>query len=78
MSKDFDVALRLQVNGYIVRLAAWARDGFKGSVSLIVYDGLTRWERYTYGYNELLFKPLLCNSCFYQLLHLGLRATFGS
>jgi len=52
------MALRLQVYGYIVRMAAWAGDGFKEGVSLTVYDELTRWEKYAYGCNELVFHPV--------------------
>ncbi|KAJ4350399.1 uncharacterized protein N0V89_009020 [Didymosphaeria variabile] len=51
VSEDFDMALRLQINGYIVRLAAYQGDGFKEGVSLTVYDELQRWE------NELIFHP---------------------
>ncbi|KAF2157309.1 hypothetical protein K461DRAFT_218615 [Myriangium duriaei CBS 260.36] len=58
VSEDFDMSLRLQVNGYIIRLAAWAGDGFKEGVSLTVYDELARWEKYAYGCNELLFHPI--------------------
>lgn len=58
VSEDFDMSLRLQVNGYIIRLAAWAGDGFKEGVSLTVYDELARWEKYAYGCNELLFYPI--------------------
>lgn len=58
VSEDFDMSLRLQVTGYIVRLAAWAGTGFKEGVSLTVYDELARWEKYAYGCNELLFHPL--------------------
>jgi hypothetical protein len=58
VSEDFDMALRLQVWGYVVRMAAWAGDGFKEGVSLTVYDELTRWEKYAYGCNELVFHPL--------------------
>ncbi|KAF2798522.1 hypothetical protein K505DRAFT_346522 [Melanomma pulvis-pyrius CBS 109.77] len=58
VSEDFDMSLRLQVNGYIIRLAAWAGEGFKEGVSLTVYDELARWEKYAYGCNELLFHPL--------------------
>jgi cellulose synthase/poly-beta-1,6-N-acetylglucosamine synthase-like glycosyltransferase len=36
VSKDFDMALRLYIKGYIIRLAAWAGDGFKEGVSLTV------------------------------------------
>jgi hypothetical protein len=58
VSEDFDMALRLQVWGYVVRMAAWAGDGFKEGVSLTVYDELTRWEKYAYGCNELVFHPV--------------------
>ena len=58
VSEDFDMSLRLQCNGYIIRLAAWAGEGFKEGVSLTVYDELARWEKYAYGCNELLFNPL--------------------
>jgi cellulose synthase/poly-beta-1,6-N-acetylglucosamine synthase-like glycosyltransferase len=36
VSEDFDMALRLQIKGYITRLAAWAGDGFQEGVSLTV------------------------------------------
>ena len=58
VSEDFDMALRLQVLGYIIRFAAWAGDGFKEGVSLTVYDELTRWEKYAFGCNELVFHPI--------------------
>ncbi|MCJ1293229.1 hypothetical protein MMC34_004783 [Xylographa carneopallida] len=58
VSEDFDMSLRLQCTGYIIRLAAWAGDGFKEGVSLTVYDELARWEKYAYGCNELLFNPI--------------------
>jgi len=58
VSEDFDMSLRLQIEGYIIRLAAWAGAGFKEGVSLTVYDELARWEKYAYGCNELLFHPL--------------------
>jgi len=58
VSEDFDMSLRLQVNGYIIRLAAYTGEGFKEGVSLTVYDELARWEKYAYGCNELLFHPL--------------------
>lgn len=58
VSEDFDMSLRLQCNGYIIRLAAWAGDGFKEGVSLTCYDELARWEKYAYGCNELLFNPI--------------------
>lgn len=58
VSEDFDMALRLQTSGYILRLAAYAGQGFKEGVSLTVYDELARWEKYAYGCNELIFHPL--------------------
>ncbi|KAK6387753.1 hypothetical protein LTS17_001022 [Exophiala oligosperma] len=57
VSEDFDMALRLQTNGYILRLAAYAGQGFKEGVSLTVYDELARWEKYAYGCSELIFHP---------------------
>ena len=56
--QDFDMALRLQCAGYIIRLGAYMADGYKEGVSLTVYDELARWEKYAYGCNELLFHPL--------------------
>ncbi|KAK3673206.1 hypothetical protein LTR78_007046 [Recurvomyces mirabilis] len=58
VSEDFEMSLKLQTNGYIIRLAAWAGEGFKEGVSLTVYDELARWEKYAYGCNELLFQPI--------------------
>lgn len=46
VSEDFDMALRLQTAGYLVRLAAYKGDEFKEGVSLTVYDELHRWEKY--------------------------------
>ncbi|KAF8865138.1 hypothetical protein BDZ45DRAFT_684657 [Acephala macrosclerotiorum] len=57
VSEDFDMSLRLQVAGYIIRLGAYTGDGFKEGVSLTVYDELNRWEKYAFGCNELLFHP---------------------
>ncbi|KAJ9611401.1 hypothetical protein H2200_004585 [Cladophialophora chaetospira] len=57
VSEDFDMALRLQTAGYILRLAAYAGQGFKEGVSLTVYDELARWEKYAYGCSELIFYP---------------------
>jgi cellulose synthase/poly-beta-1,6-N-acetylglucosamine synthase-like glycosyltransferase len=58
VSEDFDMSLRLQCHGYIIRLATWANGGFREGVSLTVYDELARWEKYAYGCNELLFHPI--------------------
>jgi hypothetical protein len=57
VSEDFDMALRLQSDGYIVRLGAYKNGGYEEGVSLTVYDELARWEKYAYGCNELIFHP---------------------
>jgi len=58
VSEDFDISLRLQMRGMLVRLATYHNGEFKEGVSLTVYDELTRWEKYAYGCNELVFHPL--------------------
>jgi hypothetical protein len=58
VSEDFDIALRLQLKGYIVRWATYSEGGFKEGVSLTVDDELNRWQKYAYGCSELLFEPL--------------------
>ncbi|KAF1837671.1 hypothetical protein BDW02DRAFT_107269 [Decorospora gaudefroyi] len=59
VSEDFDMSLRLQSEGYTIRLASYKGDGFKEGVSLTVYDELARWEKYAYGCNELIFNPFI-------------------
>jgi hypothetical protein len=51
------MSLRLQCQGYTIRLGACTGDGFKEGVSLTVYDELSRWEKYAYGCNEMIFHP---------------------
>ena len=58
VSEDFDVSLRLQMNNFVVRMAAYHKGAFKEGVSLTVYDELARWEKYAYGCNELVFHPI--------------------
>ncbi|KAK0388883.1 hypothetical protein NLU13_5126 [Sarocladium strictum] len=58
VSEDFDISLRFQTLGYHIRLATYCGDGFKEGVSLTVYDELSRWQKYAYGCNELLFYPV--------------------
>ncbi|KIJ19375.1 hypothetical protein PAXINDRAFT_127502 [Paxillus involutus ATCC 200175] len=58
VSEDFDMALRLQLKGYIIRWATYSKGGFKEGVSLTVDDELNRWQKYSYGCNELIFNPL--------------------
>ncbi|KAF8154693.1 glycosyl transferase family group 2-domain-containing protein [Crassisporium funariophilum] len=59
VSEDFDMALRLILKGYIVRWATYSKGGFKEGVSLSVDDELNRWQKYSYGCNELLFNPIV-------------------
>ncbi|CAG8618998.1 2120_t:CDS:2, partial [Acaulospora colombiana] len=59
VSEDFDMALRLQLGGYIVRWATYSEGGFKEGVSLTADDELNRWEKYSYGCSELIFNPLI-------------------
>ncbi|KAF2198823.1 hypothetical protein GQ43DRAFT_450719 [Delitschia confertaspora ATCC 74209] len=58
VSEDFDMALRLQAERYLIRFAAYKGDGFKEGVSITVYDELQRWEKYAYGCCELVFRPM--------------------
>ncbi|KDQ52886.1 hypothetical protein JAAARDRAFT_39833 [Jaapia argillacea MUCL 33604] len=58
VSEDFDMAMRLQMRGYIIRWATYSNCGFKEGVSLTVDDELNRWQKYSYGCNELLFNPI--------------------
>lgn len=59
VSEDFDMALRLQLKGYIIRWANYSEGGFKEGVSLTVDDELNRWQKYAYGCNELIFNPVI-------------------
>ncbi|KAH0835762.1 glycosyl transferase family group 2-domain-containing protein [Lanmaoa asiatica] len=59
VSEDFDMALRLQLKGYIIRWATYSKGGFKEGVSLTADDELNRWQKYSYGCNELIFNPLI-------------------
>ncbi|KAF8642073.1 hypothetical protein AX16_009689 [Volvariella volvacea WC 439] len=59
VSEDFDMALRLQLKGYIIRWATYSEGGFKEGVSLTVDDELNRWQKYAYGCNELIFNPIV-------------------
>ncbi|GBE85655.1 glycosyl transferase family group 2-domain-containing protein [Sparassis latifolia] len=59
VSEDFDMALRLQLKGYIIRWATYSKGGFKEGVSLTCDDELNRWQKYSYGCNELIFNPFI-------------------
>ena len=56
VSEDFDMALRLQLKGYIIRWATYSEGGFKEGVSLTCDDELNRWQKYSYGKIFISFK----------------------
>lgn len=58
VSEDFDIALRLQIAGSVVRVAGYHDDGFQEGVSLTIYDEIARWQKYAYGCSEMIFHPL--------------------
>ncbi|KAK9461690.1 glycosyl transferase family group 2-domain-containing protein [Lipomyces oligophaga] len=81
VSEDFEMSLKLQTRGYIVRLIAYNNDEFQEGVSLTVYDELTRWQKYAYGCNELMFRPVrywflgrLFTPLFWQFLVSNMKA----
>ena len=57
VSEDFDISLRLQMAGNVVRVASYHGDGFKEGVSLTIYDEIARWQKYAYGVSEMIFHP---------------------
>ncbi|OAA40281.1 hypothetical protein NOR_05842 [Metarhizium rileyi] len=57
VSEDFDIALRLQMKGNIIRVADYHDNEFKEGVSLTIYDEINRWQKYAYGVNEMIFHP---------------------
>ncbi|KFG78288.1 putative glycosyltransferase family 2 protein [Metarhizium anisopliae] len=58
VSEDFDIALRLQMKGNIIRVADYHDNEFKEGVSLTIYDEIARWQKYAYGVNEMIFHPI--------------------
>lgn len=58
VSEDFEMALKLQSEGYVLRMAGYSDGGFQEGVCLSVYDEISRWEKYAYGVSELIFKPV--------------------
>lgn len=58
VSEDFDIALRVQMAGSLVRVASYHGDGFQEGVSLTIYDEIARWQKYAYGVSEMIFHPL--------------------
>ncbi|KEY69751.1 hypothetical protein S7711_03732 [Stachybotrys chartarum IBT 7711] len=58
VSEDFDISLRLQMNGNVIRIATYHNCEFKEGVSLTIYDEIARWQKYAYGVSEMMFHPL--------------------
>lgn len=58
VSEDFDIALRLQMKGSVIRIADYHDNAFLEGVSLTIYDEIARWQKYAYGVNEMIFHPL--------------------
>jgi len=58
VSEDFDIALRVQIAGSIVRVASYHGDGFQEGVSLTIYDEIARWQKYAFGVAEMNFHPI--------------------
>lgn len=49
VSEDFQIAVTLQIKGYIVRWAAYSEGEFEEGVSLTCDDELNRWQKYAFG-----------------------------
>lgn len=58
VSEDFEMALKLQLKGYIVRWATYSDEGFTEGVSFTPEDEVTRYQKYAYGCSEIVFNPL--------------------
>ncbi|CCG81822.1 Putative uncharacterized protein [Taphrina deformans PYCC 5710] len=58
VSEDFELSMRLQTEGYCIRMAAYSNGDFKEGVSLTVYDEFNRWQKYAFGISELIFNPM--------------------
>ncbi|KAJ9480062.1 Glyco_trans_2-like domain-containing protein [Pseudozyma hubeiensis] len=58
VSEDFDMSLRLQLQGYVIRWATYANLGYLEGVSLTPSDELNRWQKYAFGCSEIIMHPL--------------------
>jgi hypothetical protein len=58
VSEDFDMSLRLQMKGNVIRIADYHDNEFMEGVSLTIYDEIARWQKYAYGVSEMIFHPL--------------------
>ena len=52
VSEDFNLALRLQLKGYVIRWVTYSKGEFKEGMSLTMADGLNQWQKYAYGCSE--------------------------
>ncbi|EPQ30082.1 uncharacterized protein PFL1_02199 [Pseudozyma flocculosa PF-1] len=57
VSEDFDISLRLQLRGYVIRWATYSNLGYLEGVSLTPSDELNRWQKYAFGCSELILNP---------------------
>jgi hypothetical protein len=57
VSEDFQIAISLQVKGYVIRWASYSKGEFQEGVSLTCDDELNRWQKYAFGCSELVFNP---------------------
>lgn len=57
VSEDFEMALKLQMKGYIVRWATYSDETFTEGVSFTPEDEVTRYQKYAYGCSEIVFNP---------------------
>lgn len=76
VSEDFDLALRLLLNGYTLRWATYSDGGFKEGVSLTVVDELARWQKYAYGTSP--FELILASSLIYCLFRVTTQVAMRS
>ena len=58
VSEDFEMSLKMQDLGYVVRMAAYSNGDFREGVSLTIYDEVNRWQKYAFGVSELVFHPV--------------------
>lgn len=55
VSEDFDMSLRLNINGYYGRYITYTGPGFIEGVSLCYSDEIIKFRRYSYGACEIMF-----------------------
>ncbi|TKY89776.1 hypothetical protein EX895_001073 [Sporisorium graminicola] len=58
VSEDFEMALKLQMKGYVIRWATYSDQGFTEGVSFTPEDETARFQKYAYGCSEIVFNPL--------------------